>query len=384
MTASIVDTAISVAELTTYLQDLLENDRLLQQVLVIGEVSSLHEHRKGLFFTLSDTLEEATIQCVAWNGLRSQLSQQPQQGELFVVLGSLRLFPKRGEYRLTVFQAMALGEGLQELQYRQLRSRLQAEGLFDLDRKKLLPAHPQIVAVVTSVTAAAWGDIKRTLGDRYRGLHILLSPATVQGVEAPDSIVRAIERVNLDGRAEVMIVARGGGAVEDLSCFNDERVVRAIAASKIPVITGIGHQRDESLADLVADFSAHTPTAAAETAVPLYSQLVAEYQQQVEALKEAWQRRIALESERLQQLATRLKRFPAASPQLLQATARCQLFKQKLIALDPRAVLQRGYAVVREEDDTIVRSTTNLMAEQELKIQLGRGAIKVKITEILP
>ncbi|AFY75572.1 MAG: exodeoxyribonuclease VII large subunit [Hydrococcus sp. C42_A2020_068] len=383
MTSSIVDTAISVAELTAYIQDLLEGDRLLQQIVVAGEVSSLHEHSRGLFFTLCDPYEDAAIQCVVWNSLRSRLAQQPQRGELLIVLGSLRLYPKRGEYRLTVFQAVAIGEGWQALQYQQLRSRLQAEGLFDLERKRPLPPYPQTIAVVTSPTAAAWGDIQRTLARRYPGLHILLSPAIVQGIEAPDSIVEAIEKVNRDGRAEVLILARGGGAVEDLSCFNDERVARAIAQSKIPIITGIGHQRDESLADLVADFSAHTPTAAAETAVPLYSQLVIEHQQRVEALIEVCQRRIDLESKRLEQLETRLKRFPSTSPQLLQATARCQLLKQKLMALDPRAVLQRGYAVVREENDTIVRSSSNLAREQTLKIQLGQGVIKVKIIEIL-
>jgi exodeoxyribonuclease VII large subunit len=384
MNSSIADTAVSVAELTAYIRDLLEGDRLLQQVLVAGEVSSLHEHSRGLFFTLSDPYEDAAIQCVVWNSLRSRLAQQPQRGELLLVLGSLRLYPKRGEYKLTVFQAVAIGEGLQALQYQQLRSRLQAEGLFDLERKRPLPPHPQTIAVVTSPTAAAWGDIKRTLGQRYPGLHILLSPATVQGIDAPDSIAAAIEKVNRDGRAEVLLLARGGGAVEDLSCFNDERVVRAIAESQIPVITGIGHQRDESLADLVADFSAHTPTAAAETAVPLYSQLVAEHRQRVEALIEVCQRRIDLESERLEALQTRLKRFPAISPQLLQAIARCQLLKQKLMALDPKAVLQRGYAVVRQENNEIVRSTANLIPEQELKIQLGRGVLKVKITKILP
>jgi exodeoxyribonuclease VII large subunit len=377
-----VDTALSVAELTAYIRDLLEGDRLLQQVLVAGEVSSLHQHPKGVFFTLSDPDEDAAIQCVVWNGWRSRLAQQPKRGELLLVLGSLRLYPKRGEYQLTVFQAVAIGEGLQALQYQQLRSRLQAEGLFDRERKKPLPSHPQTLAVVTSPTAAAWGDIQRTLGQRYPRLHILLSPATVQGLEAPDSIAMGIERVNRDGRAEVIILARGGGAVEDLSCFNDERVVRAIADSKIPIITGIGHQRDESLADLAADFSAHTPTAAAEKAVPLYSQLVAEHQQRVNAAIEVFKQQIVRESEHLEALATRLKRFPSTSPQLIQATAHCRLLKQKLIALDPQAVLQRGYAVVKQEDNTIVRSTANLVKEQDLKIQLGQGFLKVKITEI--
>jgi exodeoxyribonuclease VII large subunit len=381
--SNLADTALSVAGLTAYVQDRLEGDRHLQQIWVIGEVSSLHDHPRGLFFTLSDPQGEAAIQCVVWNAQRSRLVGEPQRGEQFLVLGSLRLYAKRGEYKLTVFQVLAAGEGLQALRYQQLRSRLQAEGLFDLARKRSLPPHPQTIAVVTSESAAAWGDIQRTLSQRYPGLQVLLSPATVQGNQAANSIVLAIERVNRDGRAEVLILARGGGAVEDLSCFNDERVVRAIADSPIPVITGIGHQRDESLADLVADWSAHTPTAAAEIAVPDYRQLQAAHQQRIEALIGSLQGRLDREAERLAHLKTRLQRFPSTSRQLLQATARCQLLRQKLIALDPQAVLQRGYAVVRQADQTIVRSTEPLVPDQVLTVQLGRGVLSVKIMEIL-
>lgn len=383
MTASLFDTALSVTGLTWYIQELLESDRNLQQVWVIGEVSSLKDHPKGLFFTLCDPDGEAAIQCVVWNSQRAKLLQEPQWGGQILVLGSIRLYPKRGEYRLNVFQILAAGEGLQALRYQQLRSRLTAEGLFDPARKRPLPPHPQIIAVVTSPTAAAWGDMQRTLQQRYPGLHVLLSPATVQGTEAPDSIVEAIERVNRDGRAEVLILARGGGAVEDLSCFNDERVVKAIATCPIPIITGIGHQRDESLADLAADSSAHTPTAAAERAVPDYARLVAEHQQRLDALLGAFQQRVSREFAYLEQLKNRLKSLPSTSRQILQATAHCQLLEQKLMALDPQAVLNRGYAVVRRGDNTIVHSPENLVPTQELTIQLGQGSLRVKITEIL-
>jgi exodeoxyribonuclease VII large subunit len=377
------ETAFSVGELTAHIRNILERDALLQQVLVAGEVSSINDHPRGLFFTLSDPYEEAAIQCVIWKSQRSQLAQKPKPGELLLALGSLRLYPKKGDYKLNVFQTVALGEGWQSFQYQQLYSRLRAEGLFDREKKRSLPTHPETIAVVTSPTAAAWGDIQRTLKQRYPGMKVLFSPAIVQGTEAPVSIVEAIAQVNRDRRAEVLIVARGGGAVEDLACFNDERVVRAIANSEIPVITGIGHQRDESLADLAADFSAHTPTAAAETAVPLHSQLVAEHQERVATLIDVYRRRIAVESERLHLLHQRLKRFPTTSPQLLGAKARAQLLKEKLIALAPQAVLKRGYAVVRQENNLIARSSRDLVPEQELQIQLEQGVIKVKITEIL-
>ncbi|MGK7877950.1 MAG: exodeoxyribonuclease VII large subunit [Xenococcaceae cyanobacterium] len=383
MTSYILDTALSIAGLTSYIQDLLEGDRQLRNLWVTGEVSSAKEHRSGLFFTLCDPDGDAAIRCVVWHNQRSKLVQQPRRGEQLMVLGSIRVYPKRGEYELNVFQALAAGEGLQALRYQQLRSRLEAEGLFDSQRKQSLPLHPQTIAVVTSPSAAAWGDIQRTFGQRYPGLHLLLSPATVQGTQAPASIATAIERVNRDGRAEVLILARGGGSVEDLSCFNDERVVRAIAESSIPVITGIGHQRDESLADLVADFSTHTPTAAAERAVPAYAQLVAEHQQRLSRLIEALKGRLSRESDHLEQLRNRLKNLPSTSRPLSQATAQCQMLRQKLVALDPQAVLQRGYAVVRLEDNTLVRSTANLVPEQELVIQLGQGFVKVKITEIM-
>jgi exodeoxyribonuclease VII large subunit len=182
----------------------------------------------------------------------------------------------------------------------------------------------------------------------------------------------------------VILLARGGGAVEDLACFNDERVVRAIVESTIPIITGIGHQRDESLADLVADYPAHTPTAAAEMAVPAYSQLVLEHRRRIQGLIDAVSDRFMEELEQLESLKTSLKRFPPTSRQLLQATAKCQLLQEKLTALDPKAVLQRGYAVVRGENNQIIRSTEQVQPEQELSIQLASGELKVRMISMLP
>jgi exodeoxyribonuclease VII large subunit len=383
MSTSILNTALSVTELTSYLQDLLESDRLLQQVWVKGEISSVHDHSRGLFFTLSDPEAEATVNCVIWNSQRSRLAQEPQIGEQMIILGRISLYPKRGDYKINVFQALSAGEGLQALKYQQLLSRLEAEGLFDITRKRPLPLYPQIIAIVTSPTAAAWGDIKRTLSQRYPGLHLLLSPAIVQGIDAPASIVAAIERVNQDQRAEVLILARGGGAVEDLSCFNDEKVARAIANSQIPVITGIGHQRDQCLADLVADVSVHTPTAAAEKVVPDYQQLIKEHQERMKTLITVSQQRFTTELKYLEKLSDRLKNIPVTSRVLSQAHNRCQLFQEKLIALDPQAVVKRGYAVVRQTNGQIIRSTIDVKLDQELTIELGSGKLKVKIIEVL-
>ena len=399
----IPDTALSVGGLTSYIQDLLEQDAQLRQVWVIGEVSSTNRHRSGVFFTLQDPDTKASISCVAWSSQQDKLLQQPVAGEQLIVLGSIRIYPQKGNYQLTVWQALPGGEGLQALRYKQLRHRLEAEGLFSKERKRSLPIHPQTIAVVTSPQAAAWGDIQKTLRRRYPGLHVLFSPAIVQGEQAPASIVTAIERVVRDGRAEVIILARGGGAVEELACFNDERVVRAIALSAIPIITGIGHQRDESLADLVADAYAHTPTAAAEQIVPELTTLVAEHQQRIKLLNNAINRRLQVSNEQLQRLKNRLQRLPiqrqvqqqqqvvsdlrhrllqATSWRLQRETQHCQMLQQKLATLDPKAVLQRGYAVVRK-DGAIARSTNQLQLGEELNIQLEQGEVKVKIIEIL-
>jgi exodeoxyribonuclease VII large subunit len=377
------DTALSVAGLTAYIQDLLTEDEQLQHLWVVGEVKSTNQHPSGLFFTLVDPEGSASIKCVVWCNLQMKLVQVPARGEQVVVLGSIRLYPQRGEYQLNCFQVLPGGEGLQALRYQQLRSRLEAAGLFDPRRKRPLPPHPQTLAVVTSPNAAAWGDIQRTLEQRYPGLLVLLSPATVQGQLAPESIVEAIARVEKDGRAEVIILARGGGAVEDLECFNDERVVRAIADCSIPIITGIGHQRDESLADLAADVSVHTPTAAAELAVPAYQQLYHSHQQRKMALVQALQRRLQREEAHLEHLKTSLKQFPTRSRQLQQATARDRLLQQKLAALDPQAVLSRGYAAARKANGSLVRSSASLELGEALIVQLGRGQVKVRVVEIL-
>ncbi|MEA5514693.1 exodeoxyribonuclease VII large subunit [Nodularia sp. UHCC 0506] len=396
----IPDTALSVTGLTDYIRLLLEQDDQLRQVWVTGEVSSANNHRSGLFFTLQDPEGTAGIKCVVWKSQIPKLAQIPITGEQLIILGSIRVYPQRGEYQLSVWQAIPAGAGLQALRYQQLKNRLLAEGLFDLERKRSLPPHPQTIAVVTSPTAAAWGDIQKTLKQRYPGLHVLFSPATVQGEQAPDSIVKAINLVNRDGRAQVLILSRGGGAVEELACFNDERVVRAVATCSIPVITGIGHQRDESLVDLVADACVHTPTAAAETVVPSLAELYIQHRQRIVALREAVGEFTGAAEDKLQNLRDRLRHLRLdrkvqqemqqlnwKKQQLIQVTLgrshqaqqRLELLREKLASLDPKAVLQRGYAVVRRENGEIARSAAELAVGEDLLIQLGQGEVKVKV-----
>ncbi|MBF2004619.1 MAG: exodeoxyribonuclease VII large subunit [Chlorogloeopsis fritschii C42_A2020_084] len=398
----IPDAAVSVAELTDYIRFLLEQDEQLRQIWVIGEVSSANHHRSGLFFTLQDPDAGAAIKCVVWNSQLPKLMQMPIVGEQIIILGSMRVYPQRGEYQLSVWQALPAGVGLQALRYQQLRSRLEAEGLFASERKRSLPIHPQIIAVITSPTAAAWGDIQKTLKHRYPGLHILFSPATVQGEQAPESIANAIQRVERDGRAQVLILSRGGGAVEELACFNDERVVRAVANCSIPVITGIGHQRDESLVDLVADESVHTPTAAAERVVPALVDLYNQHRQRITNLQQVVYGELETAENQLQGLRNLLRRLrldtqvqqellalgwkrrrlmQATTSKLLHANQHLEMLRQKLATLDPKAVLERGYAVVRQENGIIVRNAADLGIGQELLVQLGQGEVKVKVME---
>ncbi len=397
------DTALSVAGLTAYLQALLEQDEQLRQVWLTGEVSSATRYRSGLFFTLQDPDAQAAISCVVWNNQLNRLATVPTAGDQLIILGRIHVHPQRGTYQLIVWQVLPAGEGLRALRYRQLRNRLEAEGLFDSDRKRSLPHHPQTIAVVTSPQAAAWGDIKRTLKRRYPGLRVLFSPALVQGEQAPESIVRAIQRVERDGRAEVLILSRGGGATEDMVCFNDERVVRAIATCTIPVIAGIGHQRDESLADLVADVYAHTPTAAAEQAVPLLADLFVDHQKRVVSLTEAVSEYLDSANhhldrlkgrlrglnvdrqirEQMQAIAWRRQRLTRNTHQQMQAAIQhCELLRQKLATLDPNAVLRRGYAVLRQMDGTVARSAADLQIGQKLMVQLAQGQVKVTVAEV--
>lgn len=402
-TESTAELAIGVAGLTDYLKLLLEENPQLRKIWVVGEVSSARNHRQGCFFTLQEPDGSAAVNCVVWRSQLSRLTALPEVGEQVTVLGQIRLYPKRGSYQLTVWQVLPAGEGLQALRYKQLRSRLAAEGLFDVARKRPLPTYPQTLAVVTSPQAAAWGDIQRTLLHHNPNIRILLSPATVQGQQAPASIARAITRVTQDGRADVLLLARGGGASEDLACFDDERVVVAIAQSPIPVITGIGHERDESLSDLVADVCAHTPTAAAEQVVPSLEALYGEQVQYLQRMGQVVSRRLQQAQQEVQQLQTRLQRLrldrqldqqqkdiewqrqrliTSLKQRLQLAQHQHQLLAEKLATLDPEAVLQRGYAVVKTEG-AIATSVTALPMGTNVAIELSDGQVKATVTEVI-
>lgn len=394
---------ISIDQLTDYIEQALLDTPELRRVWVSGEVSSASAHPSGIYFTLKDRIGKACVPAVVWKSQVPELETKPQVGMQVLAFGKISVYAPHGKYQLQVQQVLPLGEGLQALRLQRLRQRLAAEGLFDRDRKQSLPVHPRTIAVVTSATAAAWGDIQRVVRSRYPGLRVLLSPATVQGETAPQSIERAIDRVIIDNRAEVLILARGGGATEDLSCFNSEIVVRAIAECSIPVVTGIGHERDQSLADLAADVCAATPTTAAAIVIPDLEDLVDEHLERIDRLRGLIHRALIDRAQRLQQLrirydriqpdrqldlaADRLKqlqhRLNRAITEKLQSADREQFrLRERCQALNPQLVLQRGYALVRQNKGALVRDSHNLAIGAELSIQFDHGQAKVTVVEI--
>ncbi|MBE7381717.1 MAG: exodeoxyribonuclease VII large subunit [Leptolyngbya sp. SIO1E4] len=397
------DDALSVAGVTDYIQSLLEQDPHLHRVWVVGEVSSASERHGHFFFTLQEPDGSASIRAVVWRSRRDQLATDPTPGEQIFLLGQIRVYPQRGQYQINAVQILPAGKGLQALRRRQLQQRLAAEGLFDSDLKRPFPAYPDQIAVVTSTQAAAWADIQRTLRERQPGLKVLLSPAIVQGAQAPESIVAALKRVATDGRAALVILARGGGAREDLDCFDDERVVRAIATCPIPVMTGIGHECDETLADLAADFCAHTPTAAAEQAVPHLADLWAEHRTRTQAVKGALQSAVQMHYERVADIRRRLEQLrldqtlqqedqrlrwlqqqlkQTVQYRLQSAQQQCQHLHQTLRTLDPASVLKRGYAVVRADGDQVLHSTQTVAVGDTLHIQLAEGEIAAQVLSV--
>ncbi len=396
---------VSVAGLTDYLKALIEEDEQLAAIAIFGEVSSANQSGSGLFFTLRDPETDAKLNAVLWRYLMAEQPVLPQTGQQILVLGKLQVYAPRSDYKIIADRILPLGDGLQALKQQQVRDRLRAEGLFDADRKRPLPSHPQTIGVISSPQAAGWGDIQRTIAQRYPGLKIIFSPAIVQGDLAPASIVQAFARLKADGRSQVTILARGGGSKEDLAAFDDERIVRAIVESPVPVVTGIGHQRDESLADLVADWCAHTPTAAAERVVPNLADLVSELQHQRSRLHRSSQAQLDRQRQRLDRgvaasivrpmqqrldrerttidgLSERL-RF-ALRTRLDREQRQCEALGDRLAAIDPRAVLRRGYALVRDGSGSIVRSAQTVTPGDRLAVQIGEVVVQVDVVAIDP
>jgi len=392
--------SFTVFQLNAYLRQLMEADPTLQDVWVRGEVSNLSYPKSGhLYFTLKDT--QASLRCVMWRSQVARLTYRPEEGAAVEVHGSISVYEAGGQYQLYADDIQPAGQGLLYQEFLRLKDKLEKEGLFSPERKRPLPYAPKVIGIVTSPTGAALRDMLNTLRRRYPLVEVILAPAAVQGDAAPAEIVAGIQRLNEFARPDVIIVGRGGGSIEDLWAFNDERVARAIAASGVPVISGVGHETDFTIADFAADLRAPTPTAAAELAVPDQAELRGILLERVETLQRLTEDTLQENRWTLQQSRNRLERVsPEAqlasgrqqADELLRRGERAlthlvQLYRtqlsgeaQQLEALSPKNVLGRGYAVVTA-DDKLVRRTIDVKEGDKLRIQVSDGSFDARVQD---
>jgi exodeoxyribonuclease VII large subunit len=391
----------SVTSLTRYIRQILEDDPDLQGIWVQGEVSNFSRPASGhVYFTLKDVT--ASLRCVMWRNDAQRQKTLPRDGDAVEVHGSVGLYELSGVYQLYVDQVRPTGEGLLYQEFLRLKERLEKEGLFDPERKRSIPRLPACIGIVTSPSGAALQDILNTLRRRCPMAQVVIAPAPVQGEDAPPQIVAALQSLEEIVKPDVILLARGGGSIEDLWAFNDERVARAIVACSVPVICGVGHETDFTIADFAADLRAPTPTAAAEQAAIDQLELSG-------ALKDASRRlgraiedrlesprwrldelgrrlhmlsprsRIRSDRQRLDELARRA-RSTLGHSLLLQRTRLASL-EQGLMVLNPQAVLRRGYAIVTMPTGKLVRSVEQVQSGDHLQIRVTDGQFGVQVEE---
>ena len=395
------DRALSVSELNEYVRRLLAGDALLRNVVVTGEISGYKHHISGhRYFSLKDA--GARVQCVMFRQSAMGLTFQPQDGMQVRVQASASLFPRDGSYQLYVNSMQKAGVGDLYQKFEALKRRLTAEGLFDPAIKKEIPLKPRYIGIATSRTGAALRDMVRIARRRNPHVGIIVAPCSVQGAEAVGEIVRALEMLNCDGRAEVILLGRGGGSIEDLWAFNEEAVARAIAASEIPVISCVGHETDFTIADFVADVRAATPSMAAEIAVPVLADLqrsldtamrrVSAGLMQGNRLRRAEMMRVCasplfknpaqvlIDGRRsaLDGLWERCQSAQTARMELL--GNRLERISDKLDALNPAGVLERGYAYV-STDAGVCTSAASLEIGMQVELHLRDGRARAEILE---
>lgn len=394
---------ISVYELTRTIKSKLENDSGLQRLWVRGEISNFTHHSSGhMYFTMKDS--RAQIRCVMFRSDNRTLRFRPENGMQVIAAGDIGVYEPAGVYQLYVKALQPDGLGALHLAFEQLKRRLAAEGLFDEARKRPLPLLPRRIGIITSPTGAAIRDIIRVSRRRFPNLTLVVAPVLVQGEEAPEQIVTAIQRMNDHGRVDVLIVGRGGGSLEDLWAFNDERVARAIYASRVPVVSAVGHEIDFTISDFVADVRAPTPSAAAEIVVPSRLELVAALGSLRIRLVRALQNRWRLQRDRLERLASRpvlrrpldgihreqqrldeqLRRLQAAMRRDLdERRGRLLALAARLEALSPLAVLQRGYSLTfTVPGGRLVRSARQVGVGDQLDIRVVDGTIHCQVLAV--
>jgi len=394
---------LGVGQLIAGLKGLLEQQ--VGRVWVVGEISNLHRARSGhCYFTLKDS--DGQMRAALFRGQAQRVRFELEEGLEIVAEAEVSIYAARGDLQLIVRSLEPRGVGALQLAFEQLRRRLEAAGLFDEERKRPLPVHPRRIGVVTSPTSAAVRDVLKVAGRRFPAIPILVSPCLVQGEEAAGQIVAALERLARVEDVDVILLVRGGGSIEDLQAFNTERVARAIAESPKPVLCGVGHETDVTIADLVADARAPTPSAAAMLALPDREALARLVARDEMRLAEALGKRLEQARSRVERLAQLLR---ARSPQARITLARTREARARvaalqairgrldrsrrrlsesaarLDALSPLAVLGRGYAIARREvDGRIVRRASEVERGDRLAIRLGAGEIGAEVTRVGP
>ncbi len=392
---------LDVGSLASYLKDLVESDEVLADMWVEGEVSSFTVASSGHgYFTIKD--DRSAIDCVIWRAVRQRQSFQPRVGDQIVVHGSATVYERTSRLQISADVLYPAGAGILQLQLEQLRQRLEAEGLFDEDRKRPIPQFPARIGVVTSPQGSVWHDIQRVIERRYPLAELLLSPAAVQGDQAPQSVAQAIARFE-EHPVDVIIVARGGGSAEDLWAFNDERIVRAIFAAPAPVISAIGHETDTTLADYVADRRAATPSVAAELATPdlpaialalddvrmaMYGTVLRAIQQRRDVVASQQMllasfspaSQLALMQATLNQESERLVR--AARESVTERASTIDRYSAVLHALDPVRLMRSGYAWVESSTGENVTSVHDLHPGDTLSLTFADGSAESTVNSV--
>lgn len=391
----------TVGQINRYIRNLLENDFILSSLLVKGEISNFKAHSSGhLYFTLKDA--SGALSCVMFRQDAAGLPFEPENGMQVVVYGHISLYEKTGQYQLYAEFMEPLGIGALQVAFEQLKEKLAEEGLFDGDFKREIPKNPSCIAVITSPTGAAVRDILQIVKRRDPNVKVAIFPTLVQGEQAAADIVRSLKLVNEWGKADVIILGRGGGSMEDLWCFDDENVARAVFASEIPVISAVGHETDFTITDFVADMRAPTPSAAAELATtPLaerreaFHRLELRLERDVSALLTSCRRRLDLLKSRpvmerpLERIyrtmmdveETQQRLDKEMTNRLMQRAERWQYLTNRLEAASPLAVMSRGYVMAVTSSGNLLTSVKQAEVGDRVTLHLQDGKIETNIQE---
>lgn len=395
---------ISVSELNEYIKLVLEHDELLMNVYVKGEISNFTNHYKTghMYFSLKDA--GGAVKAVMFRGNAIRLKFMPENGMKVLVSGRVGVFPRDGQYQIYVDSMEPDGIGALALAFEQLKQKLEKEGLFAEGRKRPLPQMPMRIGVITSPTGAAIRDILNILGRRFPLAEVDLYPALVQGENAAADLVRGLAHFNRAKNVDVIIIGRGGGSIEDLWAFNEEPLVRAVAMSEIPVISAVGHETDFTLCDFAADKRAPTPSAAAEIAVPNAEDILYTVQTADMRLRRAMNQKISMARERLDRLAaSRVLKNPQnviddkrmmllREEQMLHEKMQAILQRKgaslgekaaKLGALNPLAVLARGYAAVFDEQNKVIQNTEGVKVGDDIMLAMADGKLSATVKTII-